>query len=185
MLILHEQEKAFNAIKYFYTHTMGCDKMKLFKLLFFLDFEHYEQTGRTVTGYTYKAWDHGPVPVELWRYIKYNQEILENDFSIEQGTTGYSSVCLAPKTDFNDLVFSRREMKMLADISDRFQMMTAKEMEDFTHQEGTPWFKVFKLEDQPDGIIPLEYQLDGIDPETREVVLELAKDRNAIISHFQ
>ncbi len=185
MLITHEQEKAFNAIKYFYFHTMGCDKLKLFKLLFFLDFEHYEKTGRTVTGFSYRAWDHGPVPIELWRDIKYNPEVLEKDFTITAGSNGYNAVCLEPKTEFDGSKFSRREMRLLADISDRFQMMTANEMEQFTHREGTPWDRVFNMEDRRNGEIPFEYQLEDLDDETREVVLELAKDRNAIISHFQ
>lgn len=185
MLILHEQEKAFNAIKFFHKHTMGCDKLKLFKLLFFLDFEHYEKTGRTVTGFNYKAWNHGPVPIELWQDIKYNTQVLENDFSIEPGSTGYDSMCLVPKTEYNPSVFSKRERAILADVAERFEMMNATEIEEFTHRAGTPWQRVFEVDKRPDTIIPLEYQLSGVDEETRETILELAEDRNSILAHFQ
>lgn len=185
MLILHEQEKAFNAIKFFCANTMGCDKLKLYKLLFFLDFEHYEKTGRTVTGFHYRAWDHGPVPIELWRDMKYNPQAFVSDFSLEQGITGHDAQRLVPKTPFDASVFSKREMAILVDVADRFQMMTAAEIEDFTHREGTPWHRVYEVENRPNKDIPLEYQLTNVDSETREVVLELAKDRDAILAHFQ
>lgn len=185
MLILHEQEKAYNAIKYFHANTMGCDKLKLYKLLFFLDFEHYAKTGRTVTGFHYRAWDHGPVPIELWRDMKYNPRALENDFSIEAGVSGHDAQCLVPKTEYDASVFSKRERAILADVADRFQMMTATEIEDFTHREGSPWHQVYEVEKRRNADIPLEYQLANVDGETREVVLDLAKDRDAILAHFQ
>jgi len=36
--------------------------MKLFKLLYFLDFVHFKNYGTTVTGMEYSAWKMGPVP---------------------------------------------------------------------------------------------------------------------------
>ena len=41
--------------------------MKLFKLLYLLDFEHFRQTGRSVTGLEYRALKMGPVPSELFQ----------------------------------------------------------------------------------------------------------------------
>ncbi|HZY10282.1 MAG TPA: type II toxin-antitoxin system antitoxin SocA domain-containing protein, partial [Bacteroidota bacterium] len=35
------------------------------KLLFALDFEHFHQTGRAVTGLTYYAWTWGPYPKDV------------------------------------------------------------------------------------------------------------------------
>ncbi|WP_423905919.1 hypothetical protein [Candidatus Spongiihabitans sp.] len=39
-----------NAIAYFSRNTKYCYTIKLFKLLYFLDFEHYRQTGSSVAG---------------------------------------------------------------------------------------------------------------------------------------
>ncbi|WP_217994559.1 Panacea domain-containing protein [Rodentibacter caecimuris] len=39
-------------------------------MLYFLDFEHYKQVGRSVTGLDYSAWKMGPVPVDLHEEIK-------------------------------------------------------------------------------------------------------------------
>jgi hypothetical protein len=65
MLITHERDKLVNAILYFAHETKHFGKIKLFKLLYLLDFEHFRQTGRSVTGLDYQAWKYGPVPVEV------------------------------------------------------------------------------------------------------------------------
>ena len=65
MLVTHEREKLIQAINFFATHTKRCGKVKLFKLLYFLDFEPFQPTGRSVTGQDYSAWPMGPVPVAL------------------------------------------------------------------------------------------------------------------------
>lgn len=70
MVITREREKLLEAIKYFAAHTSYCGLTKLFKLLFFLDFDHYRETGRSVTGLKYEAWPMGPVPAELYSEIK-------------------------------------------------------------------------------------------------------------------
>lgn len=59
-----------NAIIFFARNTKNCDTRKLYTLLYFLDFEHYAQTGRSVTGLTYYAYPEGPVPVELDKEIQ-------------------------------------------------------------------------------------------------------------------
>lgn len=60
MLITHEREKLINAIIFFANHTKHLGKIKLFKLLYLLDFEHFRQTGQNVTGLDYRAWKFGP-----------------------------------------------------------------------------------------------------------------------------
>src|ERR1700730_10448814 len=69
MIVSREREKLINAIIYFVRSTKHCHTLKLFKLLNFLDFEHYRQTGQTVTGLTYAAFPHGPVPPSLFDEI--------------------------------------------------------------------------------------------------------------------
>jgi uncharacterized phage-associated protein len=61
MEIDRQREKL--AAAFFAANTKYCGVTKLCKLLYFLDFIHYRQTGRTVTGLEYRAWPKGPVPV--------------------------------------------------------------------------------------------------------------------------
>src|SRR5215472_1919492 len=65
-----QREKLVNAIIFFVSNTKRCHTLKLFKLLNFLDFEHFRQTGFGVTGLEYKAWPKGPVPSALWHEFK-------------------------------------------------------------------------------------------------------------------
>lgn len=186
MLILHEQEKAYNAIKFFIEHTHQCVKKKLYKLLYALDFEHFEKTGRSVTGYTYEAWRMGPVPVELDREIRNKDSELAANFEINEVMYGpYPGLEFKPKTPFEEKWFSRRELKLLKDIADRFVDRTTKEMEDWTHLPNMPWHRVYNEEQNPNGLIPYEYQLSGVDDETKELILEASNERDAIITHYQ
>lgn len=70
MLINHNREKLLNAIIYFLKNTKYCGLTKLCKLLYYLDFMHFRETGRAVTGLDYFAWDFGPVPQTLYFELK-------------------------------------------------------------------------------------------------------------------
>ncbi len=48
MLVTHEREKLIQAVNYFARHTRKFGKIKLYKLLYFLDFEHFKLTGRKI-----------------------------------------------------------------------------------------------------------------------------------------
>ena len=115
MLITHNREKLINTIIYFADKVDKCGKVKLFKLLYFLDFEHYKLTGRSVTGLDYYAWKMGPVPVALYDEI----ESLEPDMAkalrfgevAVYGGRG-SMLTINPKQAFDDSHFTRRELKL-------------------------------------------------------------------------
>ena len=51
-----------NAIIYMANNTMFCGKTKLLKLLYFLDFKHFNQTAKSVTGLDYFSLEKGTVP---------------------------------------------------------------------------------------------------------------------------
>ncbi|MCQ4437482.1 Panacea domain-containing protein, partial [Clostridioides difficile] len=60
-----DRQKLVEAVLFFATHVKKLGKVKLFKLLYFLDFEHFRDTGRSVTGMDYDAWKRGPGPEAL------------------------------------------------------------------------------------------------------------------------
>jgi hypothetical protein len=74
MLINRDRQKMIHAIIYFAQNTRHCGKTKLHKLLYLLDFEHFQKTGRSVTGLDYFAWKMGPVPVALQNELDDPQE---------------------------------------------------------------------------------------------------------------
>jgi uncharacterized phage-associated protein len=187
MIINHQKEKAFNAITYFLNHTTICNKKKLFKLLYLLDFEHFEQIGRSVTGYNYFAWKMGPVPKELHIAMEANEGKFAENFDVikERDKGGYERIKLVNKKPFDSKYFSRRELALLKDISLRFEMMTGQEMEDFTHRQGMPWHHVWVEEKKENAEIPYEYALNNLDSDERDTILVISEERKAVLENYQ
>lgn len=69
MIVSRDRDKLAQAILYFALHTENLTAEKLYRLLYRLDFEHFRQTVRSVTGLEYVARESGPVPEELERMI--------------------------------------------------------------------------------------------------------------------
>ena len=105
MLISHEREKLLEAVKYFAANTKYCGLTKLFKLLFFFDFTHFRETGRSVTGLNYQAWQRGPVPADLYGEIKAGgRDDMTRHLKIAEPTTIDVEVSETSRTYFQDSV---------------------------------------------------------------------------------
>lgn len=160
MLITHEREKLINAIIYFSQNTTKCHKIKLFKLLYFLDFEHYKITGRSVTGLQYSAWKFGPVPTMLYEEIDSPSPDLASavNFTLEIGSR-LQKLIIKPIEGFNASIFSRRELRLLESLACEFEHANGDDMIEATHLENAPWDRVFNKEGKPQAVIPYEYAL--------------------------
>jgi uncharacterized phage-associated protein len=180
----YHREKAFNAITYFVEHTLTCFKTKTYKLLWFLDSEHFKATGRTVTGYDYFAWKMGPVPTELDEAIDSSDSEFTEHFDITvDRDSRYTYIELKPKRAFERKYFSRREMALMAEIANRFRLTTAKELEDLTHLPGTPWYQVWAVENRKQEKIPYEYVLSSMDDAEKETILTIAEDHRVFLAN--
>jgi uncharacterized phage-associated protein len=142
-----KQEKLINAILYFVKNTRNCRKMKLFKLLYFLDFIHFKYYGTTVTGMEYYAWKLGPVPEKL--YNKFSKADSKNNFKdffkvikeTDSDDKGNYSFKIIPKAKPDLTVFTPKEKKILEDVAFQFKEASATEMSEITHLKNTPWSK--------------------------------------------
>jgi len=171
MIVTHHREKLINAIIYFATHTKYCGKTKLLKLLYFLDFKHFKQTGKSVTGLDYFAWQMGPVPRDLF-------EELSGDMSPDLKAAihnlpkeGFQKI--QPKKRFDDQYFSKKEMKLLEEISFIFADAKADDMVESTHLKNEPWDLTLH---QKGEFQKIDYML-AIDSEIVSLPYEEAKDR--------
>jgi len=125
--------------------------MKLFKLLYFLDFIHFKFYGTTVTGLDYFAWPKGPVPRKLYddfsneeilaRYKEYFRVIKETD---EDDSSSYSFKISLNKKSPGLKLFTPNELKIMDDVAFQFKDSTATEMSEITHLKNTPWDKTIK-----------------------------------------
>lgn len=179
MIITHEREKLIQAISFFAHHTRKLGKTKLFKLLYFLDFEHFKQTGRSVTGLTYNAWPMGPVPVSLFNEIEAPSKDLTDAVHIEKKSIqGGEMLKIAPKGDFSGSLFSKREMRLLTSLAKEYRDMTADEMIEATHLENLPWHQIYNKEGRKQAEIP--YDL-AVRSDERDFILRVAKERKELL----
>ncbi|MFL9584001.1 Panacea domain-containing protein [Stenotrophomonas sp. AB1(2024)] len=171
MLKSHTEEKFVQAILYFAHSTQALGKIKLFKLLFLLDFEHFRQTGRSVTGLEYRAWRMGPVPAALVQQWDQLEEGLRDAIRIvpEQVIT-YWREKVVPLQPFDASHFSKRELRLLEAIAQEYRETLSDAMIDMTHAENGAWAKTWQEGAGNDRVI--EYRL---------AVPDDASDRDAVL----
>ncbi len=184
MLTNYDREKLINAILYFAEHTKNCGKTKLFKLLYFLDFEHYKQTGRSVTGLEYYAWKMGPVPVALMDEIQMPEPDLAEKISFKIIPTKFNNdmVLFEPKSEFDPSHFTKRELRLLQDLASRYETSKADDMVEVTHLETLPWHRVFMEEGKRQAKIPYEYAMK---PEEAEAIQAISKENEEIEQNYK
>lgn len=180
MLIRRERERLINAIIYFAANTQHCGKIKLIKLLYLLDFEHYRQTGRSVTGSEYRAFKFGPVPIGLFE----EWDALEPDLAaaIEirpEKVIDYERYAAVPRRTFDDTHFSRRELRLMADLATRFREEYSKPLINLTHEERGPWSAIWDNGRGSYERIPYTLAIRANDPH-REAILESAAEVDGI-----
>lgn len=111
------------------------------KLLFFLDFFHFRETGASVTGLEYYAWDFGPYPVEFGNKISDNDPEVTSFLRIVKSE---GNIKLIPKKSFNDKYLTKRELRLLEEISFIFKNAKAYEITEISHLKNTPWDRTIK-----------------------------------------
>ena len=180
MLISHDREKLIEIVKFFAQQTKRLGKIKLFKLLYFLDFTHFRETGRSVTGMDYFAWKMGPVPVELFNEIEapgdeWSGQVSFESIPVQKGTM----LKVDALSDFDSTHFSRRELRIMQALADQFKNSIADEMVEATHLENLPWHQVFEVEGRKQAQIPYSMSLLKQDQELMEDVIN---DRAEMLS---
>lgn len=184
MIVTHEREKLIQAINFFARNTRKLGKIKLFKLLYFLDFQHFQVTGRSVTGLGYNAWKMGPVPVALFNEIDapgsdMAEAIEFKEIPVKNDGTMLSVV---PKVAFSEERFSKRELNLLHSLAKEYRDATADEMVEATHLENLPWHKVWNEQGQKQAAIPYEL---AVRPDEGGLVMSVANDRKELLDSLK
>jgi uncharacterized phage-associated protein len=148
MFVSRNREKLINAILYFLRETQHCHTLKLFKLLNFADFEHFRQTGRTITGLDYRALPKGPVPTALFDEIKQGgDKDLKTAIALyevkDEITDALLRRDLKARIPFDKKWFSKRELSVLERVAEFFSELRAEDMSEFSHENKKPWASVY------------------------------------------
>jgi hypothetical protein len=140
-------------------------KPKLYKLLYVLDFTHFKETGRSVTGTNYYARTFGPVPTYTY------------------DGHGYYPPFFLPII-FNDKYFTKRELRLLEKVANVFDNSKDADIEESLFLSNRPWEKT--LQTKGDGAV-IDYMLAIDDTEnslSMDEVIERIKDRHLIKKAF-
>jgi uncharacterized phage-associated protein len=172
------RKKLLNAILFFAQNTKHLNLTKLSKLLYFLDFTHFSQTGYPSIGLDYYAFKWGPVPKKFWLEVK-DGNIPEDfegkltmisiiDESAPDSKKGYEFKAIS-KPDLS--IFTPREMKILNWLVEVYREPGAWQISEVSHLPKQPWDVTLR---SYGGNQPIDYLL-SID-EKSEVELEQARD---------
>lgn len=125
--------------------TLG--KLKIMKLLYFLDFDYFEKYGKSVSGDEYLRFDLGPVPKMAKRIL---EKMEGKDIKITKNKigSGYNDQQLIePMKDFDVSLFSREELLMMEEIAGKWEKFSGTDMKNASHGEA-PWIAT-----KPNGVI--------------------------------
>jgi uncharacterized phage-associated protein len=134
------EEKLRQVIVYFLEHinNVHLGRTKLMKLLYFVDFDHQEAHGHSVTGVTYRKLPHGPYPDKIEKIIKKMESAgLVREVKVaHKDYTQTRLITLGAK--FDPAKFSGAELQTLERVAADWADATAAQIEAATHREA-PW----------------------------------------------
>lgn len=146
MLVDHSKEKREGAIAYFSFNTKHCYVLKLFRLLSFLDFEHYRQIGRSVTNYDYYAFKLGLIPVELFNDIEKESDSafqLAESKVFDDMYKGIFKYGFGNGKEFDSTFFSPRELEIMEKLVSLYKDLKFEDMYEKGDSLNLLWEEIY------------------------------------------
>ncbi|MDP2795113.1 MAG: Panacea domain-containing protein [Sulfurisoma sp.] len=174
-----ERQKLIQAIVYFAANTKYCGKIKLFKLLYLLDFEHFRQTGKSVTDFEYQAWKFGPVPLDLMEeWEELDEDMASAVHIVEEKVIDYDrqAVKVNEGVAFDPDEFTPRQLRIMEGLAARYRDTYSPKMIDVTHEQNGAWDKVWHGGEGAHRAIPYELAIAEGEPE-RDALLQIAAEQ--------
>jgi len=136
-----DRNKLGNACLYMAQRVPNLSKTKLLKLLYFMEEYSVVRFKTPFLGLPFEVWQAGPVVKDVFVDLSEMPVLLDGFVKrVQQDGATY----VEPVADFCDDEFSDNDMVVMDDMIKRYGQMTAKELVQLTHQEGSPWWKVAK-----------------------------------------
>jgi len=178
-------EKLINSILYFIKKVKYPGKTKICKLLFNLDFIHFKETGKSVTGLDYYAWERGPVPESL--FYKISGDIVSEEFQpyIEViKREKLHEIFSKKKPDLS--VFSKREKRILGEVAEIYKFAKAEEMTEISHLKENPWYTTLKSKGEKkkiDYMLAIDDTVESISKEEATVRQKFIQETHEMLDH--
>ena len=148
--IRFEPEKLKNTLLYLLERCGGkpnIGETVIYKLLYLIDFNFFEQTGKSITGLTYVKLQYGPVPLAKQYSPLIKEMIKEGSLKIiAQNYYGKQQKKYVALMNCNIEQFTPKELKAIEKVADGdLSSMSASQIEDYVHQDA-PW-KISKMKE--------------------------------------
>jgi len=109
----------------------------IYKLLYFIDFNHYEKYEDQLIGATYIKNNYGPTPVEFTKIVKRMMDDEEIE-KIESRYFDYPQTKYLPLRNPDLSALSANELKTIDDVLNRLSEMNATQISEYSHGD-VPW----------------------------------------------
>lgn len=108
-------------------------KTKLYKLLFFIDYENFKKNGNTITGDDYLRYPMGPVPKSFWEVVR----VMEDNGKIEYKNEikYYPMVCFKALKEEEPHIFESEEEEVINSTIESKKNLTRQQLINQTHDE--------------------------------------------------
>lgn len=120
-----------NVILYLLEHCKDVFCTKMNKLLFYVDFLSYKETGEAMTGLSYKALEFGPAPDRWDRVYSAFDDIEQVPYS----NNGYEGSILSSASKADTSQFSEDELQVLDSVCHHFGSISSREISRISHEE--------------------------------------------------
>lgn len=152
-----DKAKATETIVYLANRIDDPTKMKIFKLLYFADKLHMSRYGRFITGDTYVAMEHGPVPSRIYTIT---QEVERGKESAAFTMPDNKRITPLRQADLYEL--SQTEIECLDETLGRLGHLTASQLRARSHSSA--WSKMtgdgaMFNNDSPSKSVPIPLEL--------------------------
>ena len=127
-------------------------KTKLYKILFYSDFDSYKLRGQSITGTEYLAWEHGPVPDGQQRRMI--ESGMSGDLVLQ--TLGKEQRYIPLREPDKD-VFSGEEMDIINAAIDKVKDDTADGVSKRSHADSLGWLAAYTEHDATGQQVTIPY----------------------------
>lgn len=111
----------------------------LFKLLYFIDFDYFEEMGRPITGLNYVHRQFGPVPDSKEYCAVVEKMVKSNQLKIfMQEYYDLTQKRYVALTNYEEESLCLKEIKVIDSIINRLSDLNARKIEDYVHEDA-PW----------------------------------------------
>lgn len=143
------RKKYENAILYYLNevNNIHLGKVKLMKLLYYLDFDHFEKYGSSITRDTYRNKEAGPVPDSANMIINEMEAKELINIHLEQ-VIDFLKYRYTPHKATDLKVFKPTEFEMLCEIAKKWEHHSTNEIVNASHGEA-PWIATRENEEIP------------------------------------